>query len=97
LTPERSGRIPFAHESEVRLLYIDADRKFEGKEQIEVPIDVNSVIEEIMLDPRLRNGGGEPKRREWLEANGFKNTICSSSLYQKLIMEIPLFKPEDLK
>ena len=67
-------RIPFAHESEVRLLYIDADRKFEGKEQIEVPIDVNSVIEEIMLDPRLRNGGAEPKRREWLEADRIQRT-----------------------
>ena len=37
-------RDPFRHESEVRLLYIDADRKFEGQPSIEVPIDVNAVI-----------------------------------------------------
>jgi hypothetical protein len=90
-------RTAFAHESEVRLLYVDADKKCEGKEYIEVPIDVNSVIEEVMLDPRLRNGGGEPKRREWLAVNGFKNTISSSSLYQKLIVQVPLYNPEDLK
>ena len=90
-------RTPFAHESEVRLLYIDADKKFEEKEYIEVPIDVNDIIEEIMLDPRLRNGGGEPKRKQWLEESGFKNTISTSSLYQRVIIQVPLYKPEDLK
>jgi hypothetical protein len=73
-------REPFRHESEVRLLYIDADRRFAGKDGIEVPIDANAVIEEIMLAPRTIVGGGEPKRKEWLEANGFKNTIITSSL-----------------
>jgi hypothetical protein len=32
-------RDPFRHESEVRLLYIDADRRIEGQPSIEVPID----------------------------------------------------------
>lgn len=89
-------RTPFKHESEVRLLYIDSDRKFQNQEFIEVPIDVNAVVEEITLDPRLRSGGGEPKRREWLETNGYKNSINSSALYQRLMITVPLFKPEDL-
>jgi hypothetical protein len=90
-------RTPFQHESEVRLLYIDCDRKFEAQEQIEIPIDVNSVIEEITLDPRIMQGGGELKRREWLEQNGFKNAIKTSLLYLRVLMQVPLFKPEDLK
>jgi len=91
-------RTPFAHEHEVRLLYIDAERKFEKQEFIEVPIDVNAVIEEIMLDPRLRvSGGGEHKRLAWLQANGFKNPTSVSNLYQKVMFQIPLYKAEDLK
>ena len=91
-------RTQFAHEHEVRLLDIDSDRKFERGDFIEVPIDANSLIDEIMLDPRLRaGGGGEPKRIEWLHENGFKNTVRASSLYQKVIFEIPLYKPEDLR
>jgi hypothetical protein len=91
-------RTPFAHEHEVRLLYIDAERKFEKQEFIEVPIDVNAVIEEIMLGPRLRvSGGGEHKRLAWLQANGFKNPTSVSNLYQKVMFQIPLYKAEDLK
>ena len=70
-------RTAFTHEHEVRLLYVDADRKFEKDEQLEVPFDTNSVIDEIMLDPRTISGG-EPKRREWLQENGFKNSIKPS-------------------
>jgi hypothetical protein len=83
-------REPFRHESEVRLLYIDADRRFAGKDGIAVPIDANAVIEEIMLDPRTIMGGGEPKRKEWLEANGFKNTIVTSSLYRGILLQVHL-------
>jgi len=91
-------RTPFTHEQEVRLLYIDSDREFEGKDFVEVPIDANDLIDEITLDPRLRaGGGGEYKRLEWLRANGFKNATSVSSLYQKAMFLIPLFKPEELK
>ena len=90
-------RTPFKHESEVRLLYIDADRTFERKEQVEFPIDVNNVIEEITLDPRIVKGGGESRRREWLKQNGFKNTTNTSRLYLRVLMLVPLYKPEDLK
>ena len=83
-------RDPFRHESEVRLLYIDADRRFEGQPSIEVPIDVNAVIEEITLDPRTRTGGGEPKRKTWLEKHGFKNPVKTSLLYQHVMMQVPL-------
>jgi len=90
-------RSPFAHESEVRLLYIDSDREFEGQQQIEVPIDVNDVIEEITLDPRVHGGGQEARRAKWLKKNGFKNQINRSLLYLGVLMTVPLFNPEDLK
>jgi hypothetical protein len=83
-------RDPFRHESEVRLLYIDAGRRFEGQPSIEVPIDVNAVIEEITLDPRTRTGGGEPKRKAWLEKHGFKNPVNTSLLYLRVMMQVPL-------
>jgi hypothetical protein len=89
-------RSPFAHENEVRLLYVDAKGEF-AQDQLEIPIDVNSVIDEITLDARVINGGGEPKRREWLQANGFKNPINLSHLYLGVIVSVPLFKPEDLE
>jgi len=92
----RLKRIAFAHESEVRLLYIDADREFEGKDQIEVPIDVNAVIEEITLDPRIPEGTKYANRERWLRQRHFKNEINKSLLYQKIIMMVPLYSPEDL-
>jgi hypothetical protein len=48
-----------------------------------------------MLDPRTILGGGEPKRKEWLEANGFKNTIITSSLYRGIILEVRLEPSKD--
>jgi hypothetical protein len=88
-------RTPFQHESEIRLLYIDSDRKFEKQKTIEVPIDVNKVIDEITLDPRVRYG--EHRRKVWLEENGFKNTINTSLLYLGVILVVPLYTPEELK
>jgi hypothetical protein len=90
-------RTPFAHEHEIRLLYVDSARKHERQDHIEIPINVNAVIEQITLDPRARTGGGEVKRRKWLEENGFKNEIDASLLYLGLLMVVPLYKPEDLK
>jgi hypothetical protein len=90
-------RDPFRHESEVRLLYIDADRRLVGRDFIEVPIDVNAVIEEMTFDPRTMTGGGETKRKAWLEGKGFENTINTSHLYLGVFLQVPLFKPEDLK
>ena len=88
-------RTPFAHEHEVRLLYVDSDKRCEGRDFIDVPFDANAVIEEIMLDPRLRaGGGGEHERLEWLLANGFKNTTNVSNLYQRVMFQIPLYKVE---
>jgi hypothetical protein len=89
-------RDAFQHEKEVRLLYIDSDREFEGREQIEVPIDVNNIIEEIELDPRII-GGGQARRSKWLQNKGFKNVIRRSMLHLGISMIVPLFRPEDLK
>jgi len=83
-------RTPFAHECEVRLLYVDSERRFERQDTIEVPFNANEVIEEITLDPRLRSDGGEGKREEWLRANGFKNIVNTSMLYQKTLLLVPL-------
>jgi hypothetical protein len=73
-------RSAFAHEHEVRLLYVDADRKYVGKEFIKVPIDVNRVIEEIILDPRVRAGGGGNKR----ERNGSTQTDSKTGLMRQI-------------
>jgi len=43
----------------VWLLYVDADRAFEDPEQIEAPIIVNEVTDEIILDARVRGGDEE--------------------------------------
>jgi hypothetical protein len=83
----RFKRDAFVHEHEVRLLYIDADREFENKQQIEIPIDVNSLIEEITLDPRVPVGEQEHLRKQWLQQKGFKNEINRSTLYQAVIFK----------
>jgi len=80
-------RDAFSHEQEVRLLYVDAAKEFADKKLIEVPIDLNAVIEEITLDPRVRGGTQEYERTEWLRSAGFNGTVNRSSLYQKAIFK----------
>jgi hypothetical protein len=83
-------RTPFAHEHEIRLLYVDSERRFARQDVIDIPFDVNGVIEEITLDPRLRRDGGEGRRAEWLRASGFENTINTSMLYQRTLVMVHL-------
>lgn len=76
-------RDTFAHENEVRILYI---APLEAKEQcfttdfIQYPIDVNNVIDEICFDPRVSNDLYEAHLVA-LKEIGYHNSIQKSSLY----------------
>ncbi len=74
-------RDPFAHENEIRLIYVDAEKEFEHQEQIEVAIDPNKLIEEITIDPRVLAGNQEIWRTNWIRDLGFKNPVNRSLLY----------------
>jgi hypothetical protein len=86
----------FAHENEVRLLYVDAAKEFEKNEQIEVAIDPNSLIEEITFDPRIQGGNQEAWRTNWIRERRFKNEVNRSLLYRGISLIVPLFTQEEL-
>lgn len=84
-------RVAFSHEKEVRLLYVDSDREFQNWDQIDSAFDVNDVIQEIVLDPRVRTGSEEEQNRtKWLRAQGFRNSIKTSQLYQGILIMVRL-------
>ena len=89
-------RNAFEHEQEIRLLYIDTGREFKGEDQVEVPIDVNTVIEEITLDPRIPEGDKRIRREKWLRSKDFKNEISISMLYLGILLDVQLHPPEEL-
>jgi len=88
LFPLLTKRMPFAHESEVRLMYCtgrnDADEfneKILGNNKIvQFKIDPNILFKEIILDPRLSNNDAN-KLTKILKSNGYKNKIEKSTLY----------------
>jgi len=89
-------RDSFAHENEVRLLYVDAGRKFESKDQIDLALDANSLVEEITFDPRVSGGTQEHWRTNWVRDRGFKNEVNRSHLYLGISLIVPTFTQEDL-
>jgi hypothetical protein len=89
-------RDAFAHEQEVRLLYIDVAQDFLQKEQIEVAVDPNSLVEEITIDPRVRGGQQESWRSQQIRDAGFKNEINRSLLYLGTALTVSLFTQEEL-
>lgn len=89
-------RDAFAHEQEVRLLYIDTANEFMDQDQIEIAIDPNSLIEEITIDPRVLGGEQEAWRINWIRDLGFKNKINRSLLYLGAALIVPLFTQDEL-
>jgi hypothetical protein len=74
-------RPEFEHEHEVRLLFHDAEHQFSTRSVWTHPFDVNSLVTEITLDPRLDDReAAEAAAR--IEALGCTVPIVASDLYK---------------
>jgi len=74
-------RKEFSHENEIRLLYIESRIKKAEKNNIySYDVDINTVFDEILFDPRFNNDEYKKFRNE-IEALGFKGKIRKSRLY----------------
>jgi len=72
-------RVAFRHEREVRLLYFEKDK---GQKDIYAyPVDPHTLIDQVMLDPRLSRSDAENKKAEICKRTGFKGKILRSLLY----------------
>ena len=74
-------RKEFAHEDEVRILHNDANKKHTGNKVVEFPFDFNNLIEEVVLDPRLKTHEFQSSESE-LKTLGCAVPISQSSLYK---------------
>jgi len=85
----------FSHEQEVRLLYVDGERRststhappWFGGGRFNVTVDANDLIEEITLDPRLKPHQWD-FRHEKIREMGFGGTINFSELYRTPLFAI---------
>lgn len=82
-------RTAFQHESEVRILFNDAEKSNVSKDVFLYPLDANSVFDEVVLDPRL-NDGDVGQMTQAIEAAGCKLPIKQSELYRVPSFTIPL-------
>ncbi|PWB50516.1 MAG: hypothetical protein C3F13_16320 [Anaerolineales bacterium] len=81
-------RDAFAHESEVRLLFI-SEYAIPNVKNIEIPIDPNTVYDSITFDPRLeifQRLEHEAKVRDL----GFTGTFIESDLYHRIELQVDL-------
>ena len=87
-------RDAFCHEHEMRLIYVDKNREFGNR--VECPVDANTLIEEIMLDPRLLPDQ-DAARIKKLKDDGFRGKINKSALYSMVVLNVVLDnKPIDV-
>jgi hypothetical protein len=85
----------FSHEQEVRLIYVDEDRRSSSAPitpcfqngQLTVTVRASDFVEEITLDPRLRPEQ-EQLRREALKSMGFQGPIRMSELYRATLLAV---------
>ena len=90
-------RDAFCHEHEVRLIYVDKDQEFGNRNHIDCPVDANTLIEQITLDPRLLPDQ-EGARIKKLRDDGFRGTINKSELYSMVVLNVVLDnKPVDVR
>jgi hypothetical protein len=84
-------RQAFAHESEVRLLYVEQRRldKVEGRVQVRMP-DVNQLIDEVRFDPRINADLGDRKflaQRDYGRPP-YVGPITTWPAYQRTLLEV---------
>ncbi|HXB71362.1 MAG TPA: hypothetical protein VNY05_24210 [Candidatus Acidoferrales bacterium] len=73
-------REPFAHEREVRLIFLNARRPL-SDQLLRLHLDPNEAFESMMLDPRLADADAA-QRTEQLRAAGYWGSITKSDLYE---------------
>jgi hypothetical protein len=85
-------RPAFAHEDEVRLIYVELRPidNFPPRIQVRLP-DVNNLIDEVWFDPRLQgldlSDRADMARREY-GTSGYKGPISTWETYQRTFLEI---------
>jgi hypothetical protein len=85
-------RDAFAHEDEVRLIYVDSQSKFVGQDVLAITADPAKVFDEITLDPRVTPDDAPIREKEILDM-GYAGIINKSLLYMGVIFEICIDKP----
>lgn len=73
-------RTAFEHEKEVRVLFCDVHKKYQGPAVV-LPIDTDALIDQLVLDPRL-DDGMIPVVTQMLRTCGAQAPITRSTLYQ---------------
>lgn len=73
-------RPAFSHEKEVRLIYMDKDKKSDSK-LFSYSINPNELIDQIMIDPRLTKNEANELKKQIISSTNFKGTIKRSLLY----------------
>jgi hypothetical protein len=82
-------RDAFAHEDEVRLLYVG--NHGDGSDLV-LQWDHNATVEGIALDGRI-NETERREREQQLRDAGYLGPIAKSELYQRIFWEVPLSAP----
>ena len=75
-------RDAFAHEKEVRLVYVDPPSQTPGTAGVNVSIDPNALFDEVVLDPRLYPSDVRDREVE-VKVHGFKGPVRISGLYER--------------
>ncbi len=84
-------RLPFSHESEIRLLYFGDAKKCDDKGLYRYPVDPHVMITQIMADPNRDRSHWETDKAEIKAKTGFKGDIKRSKLYDPPEWELPHF------
>jgi hypothetical protein len=82
-------RDAYEHETEVRLIYVDLDERFQNARTLAVTCPIEEVFDEIVFDPRLATFE-RLEREEEARKLGYTGPIGRSDLYQRALLEIPV-------
>jgi hypothetical protein len=80
-------RTPFAHENEVRLIYVENRADAPKCQKLQIRFSPANTLDKIVLDPRLGASDREERIAE-IRRLGFDGPIERSGLYQKWWFEI---------
>jgi len=83
------NRDAFAHEQEVRLLYVEPENSASIDLIRFVAVDAHALFDELTLDPRLAAADVEDRTAEF-RSYGYNGSINKSLLYQRVLLEIYL-------